>query len=84
MRQTPTNRPLIPLGTDLGPGEADLIGLRTEYDNSGLILDDLLGRRIARLHELTFTGTVGVVKGKQIFSCSTMRNCFPFPARRCV
>lgn len=56
----------IPLVTDLGRGEAQAIALGLENPNSRLILDDTLARRIARLHKLQFTGTVGViVKAKQ-------------------
>jgi len=51
---------------DLGRGEAEVIALGLENPNSRLILDDTLGRRIARLQNLQFTGTVGViVKAKQ-------------------
>jgi predicted nucleic acid-binding protein len=56
----------IPMVMDLGRGEAEVIGLGLENPNSRLILDDTLGRRIARLQGLQFTGTVGVVvKAKQ-------------------
>jgi predicted nucleic acid-binding protein len=56
----------IPLVIDLGRGEAEVIALGLENPNSRLILDDTLGRRIARLQNLQFTGTVGViVKAKQ-------------------
>ncbi len=56
----------IPLVTDLGAGEAEVIALGLEKPNSRLILDDTLARRIARLHKLQFTGTVGIiVKAKQ-------------------
>ncbi len=57
---------LVPLVTDLGRGEAEAIGLGLEHPGSLLILDDGLARRIARLNELKFTGTLGVVvKAKQ-------------------
>jgi len=52
--------------TDLGPGEAEVIGLALEHPKSRVILDDQLARRIAALNKLTVTGTVGVVsKAKQ-------------------
>ena len=61
------DRTLIPLVTDLGSGEAEVIGLGLEHPRSRLILDDSLGRRIARLHRLTVTGTAGVViKAKRL------------------
>ncbi len=56
----------IPMVMDLGRGEAEVIALGLENPNSRLILDDTLGRRIARFQGLQFTGTVGVVvKAKQ-------------------
>jgi predicted nucleic acid-binding protein len=56
----------IPLVMDLGRGEAEVIALGLENPESRLLLDDTLARRIARLHKLRFTGTVGVViKAKQ-------------------
>ena len=56
----------IPLVTDLGRGEAEVIALGLEIPDSRLILDDRLGRRIAELHGLHFTGTAGVIlKAKQ-------------------
>lgn len=42
-------------------GEAEVIALGLENPHSRLILDDTLGRRIARLQQLQVTGTVGVV-----------------------
>ena len=58
--------PALSLALDLGPGEAEVIALGLERPGSRLILDDTLARRIARLHNLSVTGTVGVlVKAKQ-------------------
>jgi len=51
----------IPIVMDLGRGEAEVIALGLENPHSRLILDDTLGRRIARLQQLQVTGTVGVV-----------------------
>ncbi|HEY0514011.1 MAG TPA: DUF3368 domain-containing protein [Thermoanaerobaculia bacterium] len=57
---------LLPVVVDLGAGEAAAIALALSFPESLLILDDGLGRRIARLNHLTFTGTLGVlVKAKQ-------------------
>ena len=62
VRVTPLSSPtLLPLVTDLGKGEAEVIGLGLERPNSRLVLDDVLARRIARLNGLRFTGTVGVI-----------------------
>ena len=51
----------VPNVIDLGAGEAEVIALGIENPNSLLILDDALGRRIARLYNLKFTGTLGVL-----------------------
>ena len=51
----------VPNIIDLGAGEAEVIALGIENPNSLLILDDALGRRIARLYNLKFTGTLGVL-----------------------
>ena len=57
---------IIPAVVDLGPGEAEVLALGLEYPGSLLVLDDRLGRRVAHLNSLTYTGTVGVlVKAKQ-------------------
>lgn len=52
---------LLPAVVDLGPGEAEVIALGLAHPGSLLILDDQLGRRIAGLNQLTFTGTLGVI-----------------------
>ena len=57
---TPKNE-YVPNVIDLGTGEAEVIALGIENPNSLLILDDSLGRRIARLYHLKFTGTLGVL-----------------------
>src|SRR5262245_60247987 len=60
------DRSLLPAVVDLGAGEAEAIALALASPGSLLILDDQLGRRIARLSHLTMTGTLGVlVKAKQ-------------------
>ncbi len=56
---------LLPVVIDLGSGEAEAIALAVANPGSLLILDDSLGRRIARLNGVAFTGTLGVlVKAK--------------------
>jgi uncharacterized protein len=58
---------LLPVVIDLGAGEAEAIALALFSPGSLLILDDRLGRRIARLSGVTYTGTLGVlVKAKQV------------------
>ncbi len=60
------SKALIPAIVDLGPGEAEVIALGLESPGSLLILDDQLGRRVAALNHLTYTGTLGVlIKAKQ-------------------
>jgi uncharacterized protein len=57
---------LVPAVLDLGAGEAEAIALALSSPRSLLILDDALGRRIARLNKIQCTGTLGVlVKAKQ-------------------
>lgn len=59
----PINFPSI----DLGKGETAVIALGLNISDSLLILDDRLGRRIANLCGLKYTGTIGVlVKAKQV------------------
>lgn len=61
------NLHLVPLVTDLGPGETETIALGLEHPDSLLILDDLLGRRVARSAGLRVSGTLGVLlKAKRI------------------
>lgn len=55
------NAQFLPNVTDLGAGEAEVIALGIENPGSLLILDDALGRRIARLYQLTYTGTLGIL-----------------------
>ena len=64
--RTVASASLIPNVIDLGRGEAEAIALGIENSGSLLILDDRLGRRIATLYQLRYTGTLGVlVKAKQ-------------------
>jgi predicted nucleic acid-binding protein len=51
----------LPVVPDLGSGEAEVIALGLEHQNSLVIIDDELGRRIARLNQLRLTGTLGVL-----------------------
>lgn len=56
----------VPNVIDLGRGEAEVIALGLENPDSLLILDDQLGRKIAKFYKLRYTGTLGVlVKAKQ-------------------
>lgn len=57
----PRETTLLPVVIDLGAGEAEAIALALVEPGSLLILDDGLGRRIAHLNGLTYTGTLGVL-----------------------
>jgi predicted nucleic acid-binding protein len=57
----PTGRLLLPMITDLGAGEREVLALGTETSDSIVILDDALARQYARLLNLTLTGTLGVL-----------------------
>ena len=59
--RTPADMSLLPMAIDLGAGEAEAIALALQSPRGFLILDDGLGRRIAHLLELTYTGTLGVL-----------------------
>lgn len=64
---TVRNASLMPLITDLGPGETETIGLALELPGSLVILDDLLGRRVALDAGLRVTGTLGpLLKAKRL------------------
>jgi predicted nucleic acid-binding protein len=64
--QTIADKTLLPVVIDLGTGEAEVIALGLTYPGSLLILDDQLGRRIAKVNGLIFTGTLGIlIKAKQ-------------------
>ncbi|MDJ0899962.1 MAG: DUF3368 domain-containing protein [Xenococcus sp. MO_188.B8] len=57
---------VLPTVIDLGKGEAEVIALGIENNNSLLVIDDQLARRIADLYNLKYTGTLGVlIKAKQ-------------------
>lgn len=46
---------------DLDEGEAEVIILAREQNSDLVIIDEIMGRRIARQFELTVTGTIGVL-----------------------
>jgi predicted nucleic acid-binding protein len=61
-----TDMTLLPMAIDLGAGEAEAIALALASPSHLLVLDDSLGRRIAHLRALNYTGTLGVlVRAKQ-------------------
>jgi predicted nucleic acid-binding protein len=57
---------ILPLVTDLGKGEKEVLALATEITDSLALLDDGLARRYARLLGIKLTGTLGILlKAKQ-------------------
>lgn len=65
---------LIPVITDLGAGEAEVIALALENPGSLVIIDDQLGRRIAGMSRLNITGTLGIIiKAKQLGYISAVK-----------
>jgi uncharacterized protein len=64
----------VPNIVDLGRGEAEVIALGLQNPTGLLILDDQLGRRIAALSQLRYTGTLGVlIKAKQVGYLTAVR-----------
>jgi uncharacterized protein len=57
----PISEPALPLVTDLGPGEAQVLMLALENRNLIAVLDDGLARRVADALGLKFTGTLGLL-----------------------
>ena len=55
------SKAVLPLVTDLGAGETEVISLALEHLDSRIILDDQLARYVARLNNLTVTGTLGIL-----------------------
>jgi predicted nucleic acid-binding protein len=57
---------VLPLVSDLGAGEREVLALALEAEDPLVVLDDALARRVARRLELTMTGTLGLLlKAKQ-------------------
>ncbi len=59
--RTPKQKSLLPMTPDLGPGEREVLALAVESPGSLVLLDDALARRHARLLNIRFTGTLGVL-----------------------
>jgi predicted nucleic acid-binding protein len=59
--QRATPQTLAGLPGDLGPGEREAIALALETAADVVVLDDQVGRRLARARGLQVTGTVGVL-----------------------
>jgi len=59
--RSPASAPALPLVTDLGPGEAEVLALALEAPGIVAVLDDSLARRMAEALSISFTGTLGLL-----------------------
>jgi predicted nucleic acid-binding protein len=59
--RSPSSSVALPLVTDLGPGEREVLALGLETPGSVCVLDDALARQVARTLELRLTGTLGIL-----------------------
>ncbi|MEW6690278.1 MAG: DUF3368 domain-containing protein [Pseudomonadota bacterium] len=57
----PASQQALPLVTDLGAGEAEVLMLGLETPGTVVLLDDALARDIARAHHTPLKGTLGVL-----------------------
>ncbi len=57
----PASESALPLITDLGEGETEVLMLALESRDSVAILDDALARRVAQAQNIRHTGTLGVL-----------------------
>jgi uncharacterized protein len=57
----PVSASALPLVTDLGPGEAEVLMLALESTDAIVVLDNILARRMAQSLGLRLTGTLGLL-----------------------
>lgn len=57
----PASAAVLPLVTDLGPGETQVLALALELSEPVVILDDALARRVAETLGIRLTGTLGIL-----------------------
>jgi len=57
----PVSLAALPLVTDLGPGESQVLALALETPGTAVIVDDFLARRTAEALHIPLTGTLGVL-----------------------
>jgi len=57
----PVGEVALPLITDLGPGETEVLLLGLEMRQAVVVLDDALARRVAEALALRLTGTLGLL-----------------------
>ena len=58
---TPDSIRALPLVTDLCPGETGVLMLALERPKNVVVIDDAMARRVARMLEIKFTGTLGLL-----------------------
>ena len=61
MVQSPVGQSALPLISDLGAGESEVLMLALETPGATVILDDMLARRVAESLNLHLTGTLGLL-----------------------
>ncbi|MDP2777223.1 MAG: DUF3368 domain-containing protein [Anaerolineales bacterium] len=61
MVQSPAGQSALPLISDLGAGESEVLMLALETPGATVILDDMLARRVAESLNLHLTGTLGLL-----------------------
>lgn len=59
--QAPISATAVPLITDLGPGESQVLMLALEIPGSVALLDDALARRVANAKGIPIRGTIGLL-----------------------
>lgn len=57
----PASFAALPLVTDLGPGETEVLALGLESPESVVVIDDAAARRVAETLKLRLTGTLGIL-----------------------
>jgi predicted nucleic acid-binding protein len=61
MVRRPTSEPALPLVTDMGPGETQVLMLALESRDAIVVLDDALARQAAEALDIRLTGTLGLL-----------------------
>lgn len=59
--KSPAGQSALPLISDLGAGESEVLMLALETPGATVILDDMLARRVAESLDLSLTGTLGLL-----------------------
>ena len=70
----PASQSALPLISDFGAGESEVLMLALEIPDARVILDDMLARRVAESLNIWFTGTLGLsLDAKQAGLISELR-----------